>query len=689
MEIYKKYITKTYSELAVITLLFLFFFQLLSDFIVSIYALNLIEVELNENVLALLFLLTPIILLFFKKGFPNKGFIIIGELMVICRVLQPFLMVYLKMLVTGIGLGCFMIFFPVFLQKRTKGNYEKNGIKLGVGLVIAVIASITLRTFGSSIDLSTYSWFMWIGWILAAYLALNIPQITNNIRNEKIIQTTEKMKVIPGSKWKILYLTLGMIGIITLIYLTFSSPTVLARWTGVDFILILIILLISNILFLFVHFYYPQFLHRINKWIIILWNIVFIASLVITILSNSIFFAFVNSYPLFFDSNIIGVIFLIVMLILSPIIFIDFINLSQELFRSKPSTRKLGGSYFISAGFFLIMLLSAVFTIVWDYIPLIGDLFRDMIWLVYLILGLSFFLPILLTSTNIRTFSEIKIKSPVFNNKTLSISLIFILAITSILQAFILEAPIQHDLSNASLTIVSYNIQQGTDYYANQNFDAQYEVIKNLDGDIVALQESDTCRISSGNTDIVRFINNRLKLYSYYGPRTVTGTYGIALLSKYPISNPRTFYMESKGEQTATIWAQIRVGLTVFNIFITHLGNYEDPAEDRSQIVQQENILSVISGLQNVILMGDFNFEPNTEQYNITVAQLYDCWEITPALGRTIGDVPEGWVSRLPDGRIDHIFVSEELNTTVSEILYTGGGAADHPCVYASLTGPF
>jgi endonuclease/exonuclease/phosphatase family metal-dependent hydrolase len=85
--------------------------------------------------------------------------------------------------------------------------------------------------------------------------------------------------------------------------------------------------------------------------------------------------------------------------------------------------------------------------------------------------------------------------------------------------------------------------------------------------------------------------------------------------------------------------------------------------------------------------MGDFNFELGTEQYNITVAQLYDCWEV--ALGKTIGNVPEGWEPRLPDGRIDHIFVSGGLNTSISSITYTGGTAADHPCVFMSLSGPF
>ncbi len=686
MEIYNKFVNKCYSELAFISILFLFFFQLIGDFLESIYALNLIEVELNENVLALLFLLTPIVLLFFKKGFPDKAFIILGEIIVFCRVLEPFLIVELKMIVTGIGLGCFMIFFPVYIQKRVKGNYEKNGKILGIGLGIAILSSIALRALGSSIDLSTFSWFMWIGWIMAFFFALMVPNLSKVIENDEFIEKPLEKRSKPGSKWKILGLSIGMINIITLVYFAFTSPTVIARWTESNYILVLTLLVLSNAAFLILIIYNPSIMRKLKSWILLLWNIIFIGALVCTILFNTIIFTFVSSYPFYAPPyNILNEIIMIIMLILSPIIFIDFILVSQELFRSKPSTRKLGGSFFISSGLFLFMILFAVFTIVWDYIPLVGDLFRDMIWLVYLILGIFIFFPVFLVSKNLRESIELKI--PVIRNKLKSAIIILMLGFSSIIGVIILELPVDPSPSGATLTISSYNIQQGFDDNANKNFEGQYEVLKALNPDIIGLQESDTSRISSGNSDIVRFINNRLKLYSYYGPKTVTGTYGIALLSKYPILNPKTFYMESKGEQTATIWAQIVVGSTTFNIFVTHLGNYEDPAEDTSQIVQQENILSITTGLTNVILMGDFNFEPNTEQYNITVAQLYDCWDVS--VGKTIGDVPDGWETRLPLERIDHIFVSGELNTSISSITYTGGNAADHPCVFASISGPF
>jgi endonuclease/exonuclease/phosphatase family metal-dependent hydrolase len=688
MEIYQKTIKKIYSEIILFSVIFLFFLQLLSDFIESIYALNLIEVEINENVLAVLFLLTPIVLLFFKKGIPKLIFIIIGEVIIICRVVYPFLAVQPKMIMTGIGVGCFMIFFPVYLNRKSKGNIDKNSFFLGFSFGIALLLSILLKTLGSSVDISTSGWFMWIGWILAVLVGFMLPYSpTYEQENEKDTISSE-VNNLPASKWKILGLSFGLMSVFILIYFLFSSPTVIARLVEGNYSLILIILVLVNIAFLMFFASNPLLLMKLHYWVMILLNIIFVVALVLLYLFNSVMFAFIESYPYFQTS--IGSwndLLLMVMIFLSPILIIDIMYLSRELIKSKPSTRKLGGAFFISSGFFLIMLLSAVFTIVWDYIPLIGSIFRDMIWGVLLIVGIFLIVPLFIIKKAPRVFSSLSIN---FIKEKAKLTLIILaLGLTSIIGVIILEYPGVHTTSNENLTLISYNIQQGDDESANKNFEGQFQVLNSLNADVIGLQESDTCRISSGNTDFVRFVSNRLKLYSYYGPKTITGTFGIALLSKFPILNPQTFYMESKGEQTATIWAQILVGSTTFNIFVTHLGNYEDPAEDRSQIVQQENILSVISGLTNIVLMGDFNFEPGTEQYNITVAQLYDCWESAAPSDRVIGDVPNGWLARLPDGRIDHFFVSGELNSSISYITYTGGSAADHPCIYTNLEGPF
>ena len=85
--------------------------------------------------------------------------------------------------------------------------------------------------------------------------------------------------------------------------------------------------------------------------------------------------------------------------------------------------------------------------------------------------------------------------------------------------------------------------------------------------------------------------------------------------------------------------------------------------------------------------MGDFNFQPNTEQYNITVAQLYDAWELVyssnPANAIVDSNLPGERI--IPDERIDHIFVSAQLNASMIYIHYTGGYESDHPALYAKI----
>ena len=212
--------------------------------------------------------------------------------------------------------------------------------------------------------------------------------------------------------------------------------------------------------------------------------------------------------------------------------------------------------------------------------------------------------------------------------------------------------------------------------------------VTSLNPDIIGLVESDTDRIANGNNDFVRYVSETLGYYSYFGPKTVTGTYGIAFLSKYPIVNARTFYMECVEEQAATIWAQITVGGFLFNIFITHLGNYRNTTlGDDTQIIQQANVLTVATEKVNTILMGDFNFDPNTEQYNLTVAEFYDAYVLVNSTNpsNAVVDTTIYGDRIIPEQRIDHIFLSSQLNESITYIRYTGGYASDHPAVYATL----
>jgi endonuclease/exonuclease/phosphatase family metal-dependent hydrolase len=661
---------KYYSELVLVSLIFLFFLELISDFVEAVYALCLLTLSLNENVLSVLFLFSPLLLFFYRKEFPDRILVIVGELMIVCRVLEALLVsvTQARMIVAGIGVGCFLIYFPVFLQRKSKLDKEQSGLTLGLGLAIGLALSILFRILGSTIDISTYSWFQMIGWILALIAAFMVICMLKT--EEKVTMDNSTSLEHSVSTLKTIGLTLGLMGILIMIYYTFSSPTVISRWTEGDYFFILLLIILMLTLFVIFFTFKRELLTKMEPWMIWLMNALFVITLVLTIVLNQIQFpSSIGSYPIEAPTTtIIHQIPLFLMLISFPIILIDFTLISRELINNKPSMGKLAGSFTLASLFFLIMIFAHVFTTVYDYIDIIGPLFRDMYWFVYLIVGLSACFPVILVKKGIFTF-----KKPVIDlqSKIISIVVAFV-AILALTGAYVFTPiPITPE-TTTSITVMTYNIQQGYNEDGIKNLDGQLELIRSINPDIIGLQESDTTRIAGGNTDVVRYFAINLRMHSYYGPKTVTGTFGIALLSKYPIKNPKTFFMYSKGEQTATIEAQIQVGTTLFNVYVTHLGN-DGP------LIQQEAIVEEVKGKNNVVLVGDFNFRPNTLQYNLTTLTLNDSWFYSSAVDIVYLDDLEYNISR----RIDHIFVSP--GTTVSECHYIVSKESDHPALWVEI----
>jgi len=231
--------------------------------------------------------------------------------------------------------------------------------------------------------------------------------------------------------------------------------------------------------------------------------------------------------------------------------------------------------------------------------------------------------------------------------------------------------PIAPSGDAVSLRLLTYNLQQGVSDAQNKNYDGQLGVIRNIDADIIGLQE--TSKIA-GNCDVVRYLANKLNLYSYFGPKGVTGTTGVALLSKYPIENPRTIYHYNEDvdqKQTATIEAEITVGSTTFTVYVTHTYG-----RTSTKMILQNDILDASSGKSNVIFMGDFNFRPNSEPYNLTTDVLADSWWVKwPTGTNSLGENN----SR----EIDHIFLSP--GTTVSDCEYVTDPQSDHPAYWVDI----
>ncbi|HNS52058.1 MAG TPA: endonuclease/exonuclease/phosphatase family protein [Anaerolineae bacterium] len=651
------------------TLLFLVFLQLLTDFVEAIYVFGLLGTSIPVEIASVLLFLSPLILLLLPRGLSGWPMVAVGELMLLCRVVEAGLDPRGKMLVSGLGVACFLLFLPSLLAQHEEDEGEAKGVRLGAGLAAALSLSILLRAFGSGSDISTAGRSQVIGWVLAAgagaLLVWRQSEVRLAVEGCNAPATRDRLPL-----GKTVALSLGIAGALVLCYFAFSSPAVVARWTGFSYPAIVTVAATTVCLFAMVVGAKPGLLAGLSRRTVVLWNVAFGLCLVLTIAGHQVRFpSDPTAYPLAPNpaAHWLYQVPLYLMLLLHPVVLVNLMLLCQELVTGHPRPRAVGAGFSLAGLYLLLIVFAQVFTTVYDYIPVAGPLFRDRFWLVFLAAWAVMALPVLLVGQ--RASETIRAARGWQAGRALFVG-VALATVGSVAGVAVTAArPVTAPQSATSLKILTYNIQQGYDRYGRKNYEGQLDLIRRVDADIVGLQECDTTRIANGNSDVVRYIADELDLYSAYGPKTVAGTFGIALLAKYPIENPRVFYMYSEGEQTATIEAQIRVGGKRFTVFVTHLGN-------GGPIVQQQAILAEVEGKENVILLGDFNFRPDTEQYRLTAAMLDNSWVVKWPGGNDRQGVE---LARA----IDHIFVSP--GTRVADSTYLPGPDSDHPALTSTI----
>ncbi len=667
---------KNYSELMFTGIMFLFFLQIFSDFVESTYILLLMTLSLNQNMLVLLFMFSPIIFLFFRRSIPDKLVVVAGGVMIACRIVEPLFDTVTRMLLSGLGVGCFFILFPALLLFVRSDDKNQRVLTFGIGFSTALAASILLRTLNFTIDLSTYGWGQAIGWVLAAIGFFMLMGFSKKMHTANPLSGIEVSSPAPQRlrKRTLAGITFGLTSILFFVSFAFCSPAVISRWTESSYVAVVSGVALMTALFTLILLYRPQLISKLAPQVIFIWNLIFVALFVLTVYVNQI--PFPNSpatYPIIVPiTSFLLHVPLYLMIAAFPIILIDFMLLSHKMASLElvPASRAAGVVFTLGGGLYmLILLFTLILTSVWGFVPVIGALLRDMFWFIILIAGIVLLLTIYKTKDNIPSF-ETAGKLP--RTEIIVAGLMIIMFLGTLTGSIVFEAhPVAPSGDAVSVRLLTYNIAQGMNDADVKNYDGQLELIRGFNADIIGLQE--TSKIA-GNSDVVRYFADKLNLYSYFGPKGVTGTTGVALLSKYPIENPRTIYHYTENvdhKQTATIQAEITVGAKTFTVYVTHTYG-----RTSTKMILMNDILDESSGKSDVIFMGDFNFSPNTEPYNLTTSVLDDSWWVKWPTG--VNGLGEN-----NSRQIDHIFLSP--GTSVSDCLYVTDPQSDHPAYWADI----
>ncbi|HHU93168.1 MAG TPA: hypothetical protein GXZ20_08565 [Halanaerobiaceae bacterium] len=182
------------------------------------------------------------------------------------------------------------------------------------------------------------------------------------------------------------------------------------------------------------------------------------------------------------------------------------------------------------------------------------------------------------------------------------------------------------------IELLTYNIQRGIGLDGKLDLERTATVIKESGADIIGLNEVDFRTTRSGLINQAKYLAEALEMNYAYGASisNYIGSYGNALLSRYPIVDVENFILPaleaSGGEKRSLLKARLELSRDKsIIILLTHLSLNRE--ERREQIRWINQYLAELR--EPFILMGDFNTEAQEvlkyiQEENSTLVSLVD-----------------------------------------------------------------
>jgi len=623
-----------------LSLVVLVFIQMAGTLVESIYILDLLNTSLDEKALGLLFFFSPVVLLFWREKLPRWLTPLSLVVLAVARGVTPYLSTNGRLLssgmATGVALWLLIILLPQMAGKRA---LEGSG-----SFALAIGLSVLLRTVGRGLDHSLTTSGSWIGWLLVLLMA-----VCYWLLRKEEAPAEASLYVASG---------VGLMLLITLLLFSFSAPAVIERWVDGDYLLIVSLVSLLSLAYVGMVLLRPAWIHSIvtKQTILKIANVLFVLAMLATFLVHRVNFPLTPDSPLVVVTppTFVQQIPLLITLLLLPVVYVNV-----AFFLQRPANQAVKPSAFTSgvllgALAMVLLMFMHIFTNVWGYVKPVSPLFRNMFWLPFALMTGATMLLVLFRKPSME-------KIPATGKSTVSPLVPVVLTACFLLTAgfawgttYIPRVP----PDKTSLTVMTYNIQQANDEDGERSYLRQLAIIREIDPDILVLQESDSTRVSLNNNDYVRYYASQLGYYSYFGPATTTGSYGTAILSRYPLENVRTVFSYSDKDEIGTAVADIVVDGRRFTIFNVH------PAGSATaKMAFAEALLAQSQGLDNVIVLGDYNLRHTDEAYQ-RIAAVYH-------------NVPGS------EGHIDHIFLSHDLQMVDPVYIPAPASATDHPLLYA------
>lgn len=181
------------------------------------------------------------------------------------------------------------------------------------------------------------------------------------------------------------------------------------------------------------------------------------------------------------------------------------------------------------------------------------------------------------------------------------------------------------------LKFVTYNIHHCNPPAESEtgkiDVDAVAAVLKQMNADVIALQEVDVHTRRGGGIDQARLLAEKLGMYVVFGKAIDydSGDYGLAFLSKYPLANTQVHRLPSDADTTAEPRILLTAEITIAGSQKLLIGNTHLDVKAAGNRELQATKITAVATAQSLpfVLMGDWNAVPESRTVTI-LDQLFE-----------------------------------------------------------------
>jgi endonuclease/exonuclease/phosphatase family metal-dependent hydrolase len=235
----------------------------------------------------------------------------------------------------------------------------------------------------------------------------------------------------------------------------------------------------------------------------------------------------------------------------------------------------------------------------------------------------------------------------------------------------------------AEVRVLVFNIHAGKDAAGVDNVERVAQLVRSTSADVVLLQEVDRGTARSGGADQPARLSELTGMRVAFGRSLIFqgGDYGIAVLSRWPITRERTIPLPvNPPQERSGSLHEPRVALQVviaspvgdLNVINTHIDASRDDRWRRQEIATVLAVADSASGA--VLLGGDLNSTPDGEiQATVRSRGLRDAWLVCGNDDESAGMT---YPADSSIKRIDYLYFRDTTSCATAEVIRTR--ASDH-----------